>query len=773
MPGDGYAMRVSASKTEAVSKTIPGSNGKRRGGRCGPVALLALTLAAIVLSASCGGKGSGSTTITSVTISPTTITVPLNTTTTFTAVVNLSDSTTTNSNVTISWQVNGAAGGSIGTVGSIVPFADNQLEATYTAPPVIPTTTVSGVTQVGQVVVTAVATQTNTTTTASGTPPTVTSNNGIVTVGAGSGLTVTPTAPSIPAGGTQQFTALLNGLTDTSASWKVTPSNDPSVYGSIDANGLYTAPLTPPPGGSVTVTAADTDANVSATATVTISYSDHSLTGPFAFSYTGNDNLGFLAVAGSFVSNGNGHITSGVEDESSFVTGVRTVQINSSSTYVIGPDGRGTALIVTGLGQNTWDFVVTTPGHAQITRFDTNATGGGSMDQQSLDALSTSLGLVDGPYVFSLLGADAQFNPLGLAGKFTADGAGHIPQSGSILDVNDNKIGGGTVTTSDTSLHGSYQFDAVFTGTGRGTLTLISNSTGVNPRVYAFYAVDTPSSPDLITRFHLVEIDGNASVAGEMFSAPAGPSALTAGNYVFTGGGDVMVPVQGGSPVLGAYASGGVFTSGGSGTITGGTFDANAGGTYNSGPTINSCSSYTTDVTTGRIDLKIFTGNGACPAPPNASLNEYALYPTSLGTAVLLEIDANAVSTATAYQQATSGALTAGSFAIGLIGQGVFHSDSAAYQPNASGQISIASTGGVTDGTLDINTFGTTAGSDPITTGSTLVAPDATGRGTGSIVVSDPSSTFKIIYYLIDDNTALFLDQDTTPIATGIVLRQF
>jgi len=770
-------MRVSAFRT-SVSRPIPSPNGNQPRGKFSSLALVALVLSAICISASCGGgKGSGSTTITSVTISPTSITVPLNTTTTFTAVVNLSNSTTTSSNVTISWEVNGAAGGNIATLGSIVPLADNQLQATYTAPSTIPTTTVSGVTQVGQVVVTAVATQTNTSSSGSGTPPTVTSNNGIVTVGAGSGLTVSPPSPSVPAGATQQFTALLNGLTDTSAKWSVTPSGDASVYGSVDANGLYTAPLTPPPGGTVTVTATDPAANAPATATVSITYSDHSLTGPYAFSYTGNDSQGFLAVAGSLVTNGNGHITSGVEDMSSFLTGVKTVQINgSSSTYVIGPDGRGTASITTNLGQNTWDFVVTSPGHAQITRFDTNATGGGSMDQQSLDALSATPSLINGPYVFSLLGADASFNPLGLAGKFTADGAGNIPHSASIIDVNDNGIASGTVTTSDTTLQGSYQFDTVFTGTGRGTLTLTSNATGgsTKPRVYVFYAVDTPNSPNLITRLHLLEIDSNAFVAGDMFSAPAGPAALTAGNYAFTGGGDVMVPVSGGSPTLGAYASGGIFTSGGSGTITGGKFDANAGGTYNGGVAINSCSSYTTDATTGRIDLKIFTGNGACPTPPNASLNEYALYLTSQGTAVLLEIDANALSTATAYQQATSGALTAGSLAVGFVGQGVFHNNSALYQPNASGQITVGSTGSVTDGTLDINTFGTTAGDDPVTaSGTSLGAPDSTGRGTGTIVVSSPSSTFKIIYYLIDDNTALFLDQDTTPIAIGIVLRQF
>ncbi len=783
-------MRVKASEfvgvlnVRLVTRNVSRARAKKNSGFASArlLGIFAVLIAVAGAIAGCGGGGSGTTTVTSVAITPTTITVPLNTTTTFTAVVKLSDSSTSTT-TTVTWEVNGAANGNIATVGSIVPFADNQLEATYTAPSSVPTTAISGVTQVGQVSVTAVATQT-TTTSGSSTPGTVTSNAAIVTVGAGSGLTVTPIAPGVAAGATQQFNALLNGLTDNNAAWSVTPAGDPSVYGSINANGVYTAPLSPPPGGAVTITATDPAANAPATATVTVSYSDHSLTGPYAFSYTGNDSLGFLAVAGSFVANGNGHITSGVEDVSSFLTGVKTIQINgSSSTYVIGPDGRGTASIVTNVGQNAWDFVVTTPGHAQITRFDTNATGGGTIDQQSLDAISNSASVITGPYVFSVLGSDTLFNPLGLAGKFTADGAGGIPQSGTILDVNDNGIASGTVTTGDTSLQGSYQFDPVFTGTGRGTLTLTSNATGgvTKPRVYAFYAVDTPSSPNLVTRLHLIEIDSSAFVAGDMFSAPAGATALTTGNYVFAGGGDVLVPVKNSSPVVGAYASGGVFISSGAGAITGGNYDANAGGTYNSGPAINSCSSYTTDATTGRIDLKIFAGTGSCPATPNTSTNEFALYQTSQGTALLLEIDANALSTATAYQQcvppaaacSTSVSLLGGSFAVGFIGQGVFHNNSSAYQPDASGQIAISSTGSVTGGTLDINTFGATSAADPITTGSSLAAPDANGRGTGQIVTSNPSSTFKIVYYLIDDNTALIFDQDTTPIATGAVTRQF
>jgi hypothetical protein len=92
--------------------------------------------------------------------------------------------------------------------------------------------------------------------------------------------------------------------------------------GTIDSTGLYTAPPNPPTGNAVTITA--TSGTVTATATLSVVFSDHSLTGPFAFSYSGNDQTGFFTVAGSFQADGNGHILSGVEDVDNFGTGPST-----------------------------------------------------------------------------------------------------------------------------------------------------------------------------------------------------------------------------------------------------------------------------------------------------------------------------------------------------------------------------------------------------------------------------------------------------------------
>ena len=108
------------------------------------------------------------------------------------------------------------------------------------------------------------------------------------------------------------------------------------MSGTIDSTGLYTAPPNPPAGNMITITA--TSGTQTATATLSVVFSDHSLTGPFTFSYSGNDQNGFLAVAGSFQADGAGHIVSGVEDVDNFGTGPSTQSFDFG--YVRGGAGR-------------------------------------------------------------------------------------------------------------------------------------------------------------------------------------------------------------------------------------------------------------------------------------------------------------------------------------------------------------------------------------------------------------------------------------------------
>jgi len=756
------ALKSCRAYTAATRRGVAESPGTR--------SLRVLLVAAVLSLVGCGG-GSSSTTVRSVAVTPASTSVSIGGQAQFTAVVTLTDSTVSTT-TTVTWDVNGVAGGNA-QCGTIAPLGTDQLVGVYTAPQSVPASSCGTGLQLGQVAITAVASQT--TTSSSSSTGTITSNIAVVTIGVVLGLAVTPPSAAVPAGGSQQFSALLNGVAS-GASWSLSSSSGGNL-GSIDSTGLYTAPPYPPPGNSLTVTATATGSggiSVTATASVTISYSDRSLSGPYAFSYTGNDGSGFLAVAGSFVADGNGRIISGVEDIQSFLTGVSTEVPISSSTYVVGSDGRGSASISTSRGTNTWRFVLSTNQHAQLTRFDTNVTGGGSIDQQSLSGTTNLPSVISGRYAFAVLGTDAKpnYNPLGMAGEFSADGAGNIPNTDAILDVNDNGISpAGQVTRGDTTLNGSYAFDGAFSGTGRGTLTLESTTTGT--RTFAFYTVGTNSS-NTVTQLHLVEIDGVTFTAGDLFLAATTPGLANA-TYVLTAGGN---------SAAGPYGAGGVFLSDGVGTTSNGVLDINSGGSYNSGPSLGSCS-FTVDAATGRIDLGLFVGTGTCASISSSGVTEFSAYPTALGSVVLLELDSSAVSTGLAYQQcgpesagcaATSPALSGISIAVGLNGQGLFHSPpatAASYQADLVGQIKLSSTV-ASGGNLDINNFTATFASDPIgTSGTSINAPGANGRGMATLAPTNPAATYSLIYYLIEDNAGLLFSSGQTPVAIGIITRQF
>lgn len=735
--------------------------------------LLAAAVGAALISSACGGSSGSTTTanVTAVAITPTTTTdVPINTSFDFTATVTLSDSSISTTTA-VTWYVNGIAGGNT-TVGTIVPLStDNQI-GVYTAPGIVPAT------NNGQVNITATAQQSTTCTT----DCTITSNTVVVQITVVIGITVSPAAANIAAGSSFQFTALENSLPDPSATWTVTSTSGGNI-GTIGLTGLYTAPPFPPPGAVVTITAKDStipQGPFTATAIATIYYSDLSFKGPYAFSYSGNDASGFMAVAGSFNADGSGHITSGVEDSESFLTGIATqvgfVPPGNSTfpgTYLVGPDGRASATVNTPRGTETWQFALTSNQHALLIRFNSNVTGSGTIDQQTANDLANSDTFISGPYAFSLLGTDGEtvggvveHNPLAMAGMFTADGAGDIPNPATphtIVDITQlvpKAPSGFAKVNSQTVASGpSYMFDAMFPGTGRGTLSLTSGVAA--PAQFAFYSFAGG------TRLHLVEIDGGAFLAGDAYAGPGAASLnLASANYALTAGGNSSS--NNFSPAS-AYTAGGVFASNGSGTVTGGIFDSNNAGTVTLNTPVTSCP-YTADPNTGRIDLKLCQGGGNL---------EYAVYQTSQGSAVMIELDPTAISTGVAYKQSTTAALAAGNFAMNLAGQGLFYKTSASFQQNVEGQLMLSFVGN-----LDINIFGDQPfQGDPVTaTGSSIAAPNATtGRGTASPVstapfilnATNPDATYNLVYYMIDPNTALLFDQDKSFLLTGILARQF
>jgi len=552
-----------------------------------------------------------------------------------------------------------------------------------------------------------------------------------VTVGAAQPITVSPAAVSIPAQGTQTFTASGTGPFN----WTVTatPGSDP---GTIDQSGNYTAPRTPPPGGTVTVSALS--AAGSGTATVTIVFSAATLSGQYTFSYTGEDAGGFLAVAGNFTVNGSGVITSGVEDVNS-ASGILENPINGGS-FSVGPDGRAIATVTTGLGTVTWQVTLISETHALLVRFDSNATGSGTIDKANPADFSVSA--IANNYSFGISGIDSSGSPMAIAGRFLSDGAGTFPVNFAIQDVND----AGTITQADVSLHGNiFSIDGA---TGRGTLELISTVPGTGTLTFAFYIIDS-------THFKLVEIDNGSmpALAGDAFSAPNSITlANLNGNYAFT-----VAGAESGGP----YAAGGVFTASGTGTISGGVQDVNEQATnlHLAEKIASSGSTYTLSpaTTSNRILLTLAAGG----------INfMYAVYPTSTNSFEMVEVDKVVpVSSGMGFLQSSTSA-PSGTYGINTTGQ------MTSGEQDINGSISSAGTTGLT-GYLDVNETGSILSNVPLFN-STIAAPSSFGRATLTLATAKPTSaSFTFAYYVVDNSTVLVIEMDKVAVTLGVMDKQF
>jgi serine protease len=181
----------------------------------------------------------------SVSVSPSTASVVTGATQSFSATI------TGTSNTTVSWQVNGVAGGNT-TIGTI------SASGVYTAPSTVPSPATVTVTAVSTANPAASGTAQVTITAPGASPITV---------------SVSPTSASVPArGGSQAFTAAVSGTSNTAVTWQVggiTGGN--SMIGTISSSGLYTAPAAVPSPATVAITAVSAaDPAITGTAQVTV-----------------------------------------------------------------------------------------------------------------------------------------------------------------------------------------------------------------------------------------------------------------------------------------------------------------------------------------------------------------------------------------------------------------------------------------------------------------------------------------------------------------------
>lgn len=482
-----------------------------------------LSLAGVCLAGCLGGSSTKSTV--TVVVSPSSAQVYVGLTAEFSATV------TGASDTTVTWKVNGTEGGS-------AKYGTITTTGVYTAPGSVPsgTVTISAVSQ----------------------SDSNASGSATVTVLAAGIVAVSPAAASVPTGTSQQFSATVNGSASDAVEWSVDAiSGGNSTVGTIDSNGLYTAPLTPPSPGTVSITATSmADSSQSATATVAIPFGAGALKGQYSFLVRGTTSSGALGRAGSILADGKGNITAGIEDVNSG-SSTATVVFNSG-TYSITADGRGKLTLTNNTtGNLTFYIAMVSNSLANLVESDTSVTSAsGVLRKQDPSKFSSSS--MAGNYVFNFAGVDIKGYPQSLIGRFTSDGAGRLSQG--VLDINDNA----TVSGATSFTGSSYQIDSTYGATyGRG----VASINGLN---FAFYIVDN-------TRWNFLGTEDAEVMAGEVVgqvSPPAATSGLS-GGFCFVGMGSTKASSSSsGKPVV----RGGRLTMDGSGNLSGVVLVSNSDG---------------------------------------------------------------------------------------------------------------------------------------------------------------------------------------------------
>ncbi len=294
-------------------------------------------------------------------------------------------------------------------------------------------------------------------------------------------------------------------------------------------------------------------------------YSDASLQGQYAFSMSGVDlNGAYIARVGSFLADGTGNITGGLEDVLALSTGGPASVVSfTGGNYQIQSNGRGLIVLnASDGGALQLNMVMQSTSTGFLVETDLNATSSGTFNQQKPSDFSASA--LAHPYVFEASGvsfSNLNAAPLGLVGKITPDGSATI--TGGVMDTNDGNVAAPSGATAISP--GTYSLDSNGNGSnfGRGTMVF-------NGRTFAFYIVDA-------THFKMLEEDASGGSMGDALQqAGAVPtqSSQFSGSFVYLIGGASVLGTQG--PVSRVAR----FTSDGNGGLSNISLDDNNDGNY-------------------------------------------------------------------------------------------------------------------------------------------------------------------------------------------------
>jgi hypothetical protein len=544
-------------------------------------------------------------------------------------------------------------------------------------------------------------------------------------------VAVSPATANVQPGLRQQFTAAVTQSADDTVTWEVNGVIGGNIQvGTIDVNGIYTAPATIPSPAAVTVTAvlnAATGFSASSILTVTsVVFSNSSLQGNYVLSLRGIDtsSLAFNAV-GTITADGNGNITGGEEDLNDIKSGYAHAT-SVTGTYTVGSDGRGTLNLTSSLGSSSYAIALRAPGNAGLIAADNsvvNAAGG--LEVQAAGVVSPS-----GSYAFGFAGQNSGCGPLNSIGIFGLNG-------GAVSGAQDENCGG--TITQNQGLSGSY---GSIDGLGRGAGSF-SASTGQSNFVY--YVVSA-------NRYRFLGSDSGASLLGsaDLQTQTSFAASDFNGPYVIADSGTS----QGG--IVNALIQ--INTSGGN--IPLGYIDINDTGTYSNG---NLNGAYT------------LSSNGYVVGTLNAlSISfPFSMYLVSPSQAYYLDLRTDVTAGGTVYAQNTAmlGNLGwAGSYA--TLQFGYFVASGLTWPENStavSGQLSANGSGGLA-GTLDIHDPTGVFPSLPMQ-GSYSVGTSVLGRA--SVKLTTSNGTRDYVAYIVNQGRVQMMGTDSNLTAGGDSINQF
>jgi hypothetical protein len=404
--------------------------------------------------------------------------------------------------------------------------------------------------------------------------------------------------------GTEQFRAAVSGTQNTAVTWSATgPGCSGTECGTITSGGLYTAPASLPSPATVKITAASqADPSQTGSATLTLIASNNArLLGQYAFLFKGVENNGVYQAGGTFTADGNGHLTSGLEDANNS-TGPAT-NIPFTGTYQVGGDGRGLMTFSSTLGSYSFKFVLDAPGaKGKFIEFDQSGIhGSGIIERQDPSAFATTA--LSGSYALKLTGSDSKGDRIGAIGDIYCK-AGFI--SIGSLDVND----GGAVSPTYAPFDGDYRVES----SGRGTVGLNIPGFEGGSFTFAIYVVSS-------SEYFMISID-QLSSNNPVFSGPAELQSGTFSSESFKGPSVFSLSGNNGSST---QATVGQFVFEGVSGVTA-TLDQNSGGTITTGATL-----------TGAFDMQI-NGRGTLNLDNNdGSTTVWYFYAIAPNQAFLLD----------------------------------------------------------------------------------------------------------------------------------------